>query len=148
MVMGDAESVLLLSKVVVVNENNELLVLRRSETAPHGAFTWDLPGGLVNYGEDPAQAAMRETREETGILLDEVRIAAVTAGIAGSYIVKFTYVATVEKGAVHLSYEHDRFKWVALDAVDALDMPAPYKKDVKRVRKMLGVPNGAPHRFE
>lgn len=31
---------------------------------------WGLPGGGVGHGEAPSRAAVRETREETGIILD------------------------------------------------------------------------------
>lgn len=149
MMMGENQPVMLLVKVLVINEDDELLVLRKSETAPMGAFTWDLPGGIVEYGEDPAQAAMRETREETGIHLDEVLIVGVNAGTAGQYIVKFSYVSQLKSSAVHLSYEHDRYKWIALDEVEALNMPLPYKKDVQRLRKLLwAAANGAPDGFE
>ncbi|MFF3850236.1 NUDIX domain-containing protein [Streptomyces sp. NPDC002328] len=33
---------------------------------------WEFPGGVVEPGEAPARAGMREVREETGVLLDEV----------------------------------------------------------------------------
>jgi len=143
--MGDSQTVVLLAIVLIVNERNELLVLRRSDTAPRGALTWDLPGGTIKYGEDPAQAVMREAREETGIHLDEVQIVAVTAGIANDYIVKFTYLAQAASASVHLSFEHDRYKWVNFDEVQALNMPEPYKKDVIRVRKLLAAAKRAPN---
>lgn len=41
------------------------LVQRTKEDHPR---RWGLPGGLIEVGESPAQAAVRELREETGII--------------------------------------------------------------------------------
>ncbi|MDP9850255.1 8-oxo-dGTP pyrophosphatase MutT (NUDIX family) [Streptosporangium lutulentum] len=41
-----------------------LVMVERSDG--HG---WALPGGYVDSGEDPAQAAVRELKEETGLIL-------------------------------------------------------------------------------
>jgi ADP-ribose pyrophosphatase YjhB (NUDIX family) len=48
--------------VVVVNDAGEILLIRRSDND-----NWALPGGAIDIGESLAQAAVRETREETGI---------------------------------------------------------------------------------
>lgn len=39
------------------------MILVERENYPYGIA---LPGGFVNYGEDPKDAAVREVREETG----------------------------------------------------------------------------------
>lgn len=36
---------------------------------------WTLPGGVVEHGETPWAAVVRETREETGIEVEPVRLA-------------------------------------------------------------------------
>ena len=48
--------------VVVVNEAGEILMIRRSDND-----NWAVPGGAIDLGESMVQAAVRETREETGI---------------------------------------------------------------------------------
>jgi ADP-ribose pyrophosphatase YjhB (NUDIX family) len=48
--------------VVVVNDAGEILMIRRTDND-----NWAVPGGAVDLGESVAQAAVRETREESGI---------------------------------------------------------------------------------
>ena len=48
--------------VVVVNGEGEILMIRRTDND-----NWAVPGGAVDLGESVAQAAVRETREESGI---------------------------------------------------------------------------------
>jgi ADP-ribose pyrophosphatase YjhB (NUDIX family) len=48
--------------VVVANGAGEILLIRRSDND-----NWALPGGAIDLGESAAQAAVRETQEETGI---------------------------------------------------------------------------------
>lgn len=42
-------------------------VLMGNRTGSHGAGTWSFPGGHLEMGESPRQAAEREVAEETGI---------------------------------------------------------------------------------
>lgn len=39
-----------------------------------GAGTWTMPGGKLDFGESFEQGAIRETEEETGIKLNELRL--------------------------------------------------------------------------
>jgi ADP-ribose pyrophosphatase YjhB (NUDIX family) len=48
--------------IVVTNDADELLLIRRSDND-----NWAVPGGGVDLGESLSQAAVRETREESGI---------------------------------------------------------------------------------
>jgi ADP-ribose pyrophosphatase YjhB (NUDIX family) len=48
--------------VVVTNDAGEVLLIRRSDNE-----NWAVPGGAVDLGESVAQAAVRETQEESGI---------------------------------------------------------------------------------
>jgi ADP-ribose pyrophosphatase YjhB (NUDIX family) len=48
--------------VVVVNDAGEILLIRRTDNG-----NWAVPGGAIDLGESVAQAAVRETLEESGI---------------------------------------------------------------------------------
>jgi ADP-ribose pyrophosphatase YjhB (NUDIX family) len=48
-------------QVAVIQEDKVLLIRRRDFEV------WGLPGGEIDAGETPAQAAIREVREETGL---------------------------------------------------------------------------------
>ena len=48
--------------VVVVNDDGEILMIRRTDND-----NWAVPGGAIDLGESMSQAAVRETKEESGI---------------------------------------------------------------------------------
>jgi ADP-ribose pyrophosphatase YjhB (NUDIX family) len=48
--------------VVVVNDAGEILMIRRTDND-----NWAVPGGAIDLGESVRQAAVRETKEESGI---------------------------------------------------------------------------------
>jgi 8-oxo-dGTP pyrophosphatase MutT (NUDIX family) len=50
---------------VALNAAGEVLLVRQYRY-PADVFTWELPGGWINPGEEPLAAAQRELREETG----------------------------------------------------------------------------------
>lgn len=50
---------------VALNRDRHVLLIRQYRY-PGDAFTWELPGGMANPGEDLLAAAQRELREETG----------------------------------------------------------------------------------
>jgi len=57
--------------VAVVEHDGQFLVGRRAAGVPLAGF-WEFPGGKVHPGESPADAAIRECREETGLNVDVV----------------------------------------------------------------------------
>lgn len=59
--------------VVVENDKGEILMIRRTDND-----NWALPGGAIDLGESITQAAIRETKEETGIDIE-------VTGLVGIY---------------------------------------------------------------
>ncbi len=63
--------------VLVEREGKVLLVRRR--VGPHQGL-WTFPAGFVDFDESPAEAAVRECREESGLEVELTSLLAVIAG--------------------------------------------------------------------
>ncbi len=57
---------------VLIERDGAVLLVRRSIDPGRGL--WCFPGGYVDFGEDPVVAAMRECREETGLIVTDLRL--------------------------------------------------------------------------
>jgi ADP-ribose pyrophosphatase YjhB (NUDIX family) len=65
------------SALCLLRRDDRMLLLRRRKEPLRGY--WTVPGGKLEPGEDPARAAQREIREETGFLPTELRLLAIAS---------------------------------------------------------------------
>lgn len=123
------------AKVIIVSPDQKILAIRRSHTAPHQPLRWDLPGGLVEYGEDPVAGTIRETREETGQAITGLTPVYVTSSqLQDAYEIWLFFRAAAASDQVTLSYEHDQFKWVTPAQFAGLDAAKEYQDAVARLQ--------------
>ncbi len=61
--------------VIIMREKQVLLLRRRNS---HGAGSWAVPGGHLEFGESPEQCGARETHEESGLKVSGLRFFALT----------------------------------------------------------------------
>ena len=66
------------------------LLTRRAPKLRAHAGQWALPGGRLDAGETPVQAALRETHEELGLLLGDGAV----LGLLDDYVTRSGYVIT------------------------------------------------------
>lgn len=111
-------------KVLVFNKNNQVLILRRSSKVSRSGG-WDFPGGGVDKGENPLSAATREIKEETALNVNELYpVSTYLAKTDGEDDLIIGYVAKTDNEQVKLvGWEHDDFKWVAIEELRKLDLP-------------------------
>jgi len=87
--------------VVLIKKNDQVLLVQRKYDPKKGY--WSLPSGFVDAGEDPKQTAIRETREETGLEITEIRLLDVVFSQEhprGASII-IVYLADVENGVLN-----------------------------------------------
>jgi ADP-ribose pyrophosphatase YjhB (NUDIX family) len=68
----DANSLVVGSSAIVVDDENRILLQRRSDSG-----NWALPGGAMDIGETLTESAIREVKEETGFDVQIERIVGV-----------------------------------------------------------------------
>ncbi len=105
----------------VVNGNGESLMLRRPIDAHCGGL-WSFPGGKVEAGETPQQAAIRELGEETGLVgrgwqpLGDIAYAYEDRSLA----IHFFVCACDDISMLHAESE---YVWAPLAGLGSLPMP-------------------------
>jgi 8-oxo-dGTP pyrophosphatase MutT (NUDIX family) len=122
-----ANSIVPSANVVVADDAGRILLVCRADNG-----NWALPGGGVEIGESLAQAAVRETREETGVDCE-------ISGLSGIYTdpghvllytsdgevrQEFSIVLTARptRGEPSPSDETSQVRWVPLDEVGGYRM--------------------------
>jgi 8-oxo-dGTP diphosphatase len=121
-------------KVILLRKDGKILTIRRSITAPTRPLQWDLPGGMLDFGEDPKVGIIREIREETGLKVNELSLFDTSSKIldSGEFRVVICYTAFTTKAKVVLSYEHDDLKWVTPQEFLRIKASPTHKKFVRR----------------
>lgn len=111
--------------VLIVSPDNRLLFGNRKSS--HGAGKYQLPGGHLEYGEDPLDCAEREAEEETGLKIKAQRIVGVTNDVFESdkkhYVTLFVWCEALDPTAEPRTMEPDKcegWSWATFEELRSL----------------------------
>ena len=107
---------------IVFDADGALLLIQRATEPAKGR--WSIPGGLVELGESLADAVRRETREETGLEIEPIRIVEVVERIHTNpppdhrvryHYILVDYLCTITGGSLHAASDAAQARWITRD---------------------------------
>ena len=116
---------------IILLKDNKLLLGKRHEDPEkagselHGEGTWTLPGGKLEFKEDPKDCVYRETLEENSIEIDKdkLKVISVTNDISGdSHFVTIGFLCEHFKGEAKVMEPEEITEWRWFDIND---LPSP-----------------------
>jgi len=119
--IGHAPILMVGAAILIVDDQNRLLLLKRSDSG-----CWGPPGGATEPGEVVEEAARRETLEETGLQVREMSLFGVFSGPElyykypngdEVYNVTIVYLSYDVSGDIHLNDEHTEWRWFTTDEI-------------------------------
>lgn len=126
--------------VILVNENDEVLVLKRSSRARSFAGYWNFPGGSVEKNEAIEEAAVRELSEEAGLktTVDNLSFFDV---VAFQYLTVYFFITNKFSGQVKINDESTEYRWISLNEINDIKFMPFSKKMIKDLENYIGVLN-------
>src|SRR5260370_39886648 len=127
-------------RAAVISENKILLVKERGDG-------WTLPGGWVDPGESPSEAAVRETKEESGYDVDVLRLMAIYDRDRQGHppcpfhVYKLIFLCEVVGGSARTSLETDAVCFFSEEELPALSESRILSPQVKRAFAFARDPN-------
>ena len=97
---------------IIFNDKDEVLILERMEPQRDWGGYWGLPGGTLAGFEEPWDAAIRETKEETNLEVWQLR------RVRRERDFLDVYTTRTFSGEINLSFEHIDYAWVSLKQLD------------------------------
>lgn len=99
-------------KAILLNRENKILLLQRSEKSGAGR-KWSLPGGGLEDKEEPFSAIKREIKEETKLEVKDIKPFNLRSyTYQNDFILIVGYVCSAIDENVVLNWEHDNYKWL------------------------------------
>ncbi len=98
---------------------------------------WEFPGGKQEEGENGEEAAVREIREELGIIICiDSHFCTVEYQYPGFFLLMDCYLSHIKEGHPALT-EHSEARWLSFDELEGVEWLPPDRIVAERLRKAL-----------
>lgn len=108
--------------LVVPLREGRVLVARRRADAEHLPGLWEFPGGKIEDGESPVDAARRELTEETGLVAGDIEALTTAVFDYPDRLLRF-HVYLAPDPAGEPTIDGRRWEWRDPSALDPGDFP-------------------------
>lgn len=113
------------ASAVVLNNEGKLLIVKRADDDDFLPGTWELPGGGVDFMEEPRVGIKRELKEECGIEVDVLHPLTEFSFVMPTeegekHTVEIIYLCQLSENSpeVNLSFEHSDYQWVTFSDLE------------------------------
>jgi len=113
----------------LVLRDSNILLCRFSNKLPDFEGKWTLPGGGLEFGEDPADAVVREVREETGLEIEPTKLFGIDSFTDAQHDtarhgIRILYGTRIVSGQIRYETDGttDMCSWFTLDEVRSLSV--------------------------
>jgi 8-oxo-dGTP diphosphatase len=121
-------------------EAGRVLSARRT-TPPELAGGWELPGGKVEPGEDPAAAVVREVAEELGCGITVTGMLEGETVVGEGCTLRVALAELAHGEPVPLEAQHDAVRWLGPDELDEvawLGPDVPFLAELREIWRREG----------
>lgn len=125
---GETSEQFLIVNGIIKEDDKILLVKRQREWDEQAHGKWELPGGKVEFDEEPKEAVVREVKEETGFEVKDPKLMSETYSHAWEYesrkshVVILPYLCELEGGSKDSSDKNiQEVKWFTREEIEDLD---------------------------
>jgi ribonuclease HI len=106
----------------IIKQDGKVLLLRRAGGNPLYTGLYELPGGKVDFGEDPRASLQREVAEEIGREVETQQLFDIHSeldvrDVQHQYIVLVFLVSLKPETTIELSTEHDKYAWKRMSEI-------------------------------
>jgi len=124
---------------LIFNPSQEILIVKRSLTDSHPGL-WEMPGGALEYGEQPHEGALREIKEETNldakILFPISTLSGFSEKTPNIQVIRIAFLCyATNPGLVKLSHEHIEHQWINPKDISLSSLSEFLQATIKQILK-------------
>ena len=126
---------------LLVHEGKDLVV-RRSANESFLAGHYEVPGGKVDFGEDPSDALKREFKEEVNLDIqvgEPFTTYAYTTKNGTRHTVSIVFHVEIADrlDKLQLSSAHDNHRWIDATTIDDIEMTPEMRENIKKGLRLV-----------